>query len=140
MEKMDFIILSASGRYMMLININQPLLLISATRKDHNRASGLWGFVIMFSKVIEFGDTAFIVLRKQELKFIHYYHHVVTAVSWWYMYPFYEPAQMWYVVMNSFVHSLMYPYFALRVNFSYCYILSTKHFLFFIFTFLGNEN
>ncbi|KAG4081199.1 hypothetical protein HA402_003226 [Bradysia odoriphaga] len=80
----------------------------------HTGASALWGFVIMVSKVFEFGDTAFIVLRKQELKFIHYYHHVVTAISWAYMYPFYEPIQMWFVVMNAFVHSLMYPYYALR--------------------------
>lgn len=71
----------------------------------------------MVSKVFEFGDTAFVVLRKQDLKFIHYYHHVVTAVGWWYMYPYYEPVQMWFVVMNSFVHSLMYPYYALRVSF-----------------------
>ncbi|KAJ6634798.1 Elongation of very long chain fatty acids protein 6 [Pseudolycoriella hygida] len=82
--------------------------------KNHNSATALSGFVIMVSKVVEFGDTAFIVLRKQDLKFIHYYHHVVTAVSWWYMYSYYEPVQAWYVVMNAFVHSLMYPYFALR--------------------------
>lgn len=65
------------------------------TRKDHGRGSAFWGFVILVSKVFEFGDTAFVVLRKQDLKFIHYYHHVVTAVSWWYMYPYYEPIQMW---------------------------------------------
>lgn len=31
------------------------------------------------------------------------------------MYSHYEPIQIWYVAMNAFVHSVMYPYFALRV-------------------------
>lgn len=30
------------------------------------------------------------------------------------MYHWYEPAQQWYVVMNSFVHSFMYTYYALK--------------------------
>lgn len=32
------------------------------------------------------------------------------------MYTSYEPVQLWYLVMNSFVHSLMYSYYALRVS------------------------
>lgn len=32
------------------------------------------------------------------------------------MYAYYEPNQLWYIVMNSFVHSLMYTYYALRVK------------------------
>lgn len=73
----------------------------------------------MISKVVEFGDTAFIVLRKKDLKFIHYYHHVVTAVSCWHFYPYYEPMQIFYGTMNAFVHSLMYPYYTLRVTFRF---------------------
>lgn len=42
------------------------------------------------------------------------YHHVTTLMSWWVMYHWYEPAQQWYVVMNSFVHSFMYTYYALK--------------------------
>lgn len=34
------------------------------TRKFHTRPTAFWGFVIMVSKVVEFGDTAFVVLRK----------------------------------------------------------------------------
>jgi len=82
--------------------------------KDHNPATAFWSFVLLLSKVIELGDTAFIVLRKQNLVFLHWYHHVTTLMSWWVMYQWYEPNQLWYIVMNSFVHSLMYTYFALR--------------------------
>jgi len=81
---------------------------------EHNGATAFWSFVLALSKIIELGDTAFIVLRKQNLLFLHWYHHVTTLMSWWVMYHWYEPAQQWYVVMNSFVHSFMYTYYALR--------------------------
>jgi elongation of very long chain fatty acids protein 6 len=80
----------------------------------HNGATAFWSFVLLLSKVVELGDTAFIVLRKQNLLFLHWYHHVTTLMSWWVMYNWYEPVQMWYIVMNSFVHSFMYSYYALR--------------------------
>jgi len=80
----------------------------------HNGATAFWSFVLLLSKVVELGDTAFIVLRKQNLLFLHWYHHVTTLMSWWIMYYHYEPVQMWYIVMNSFVHSWMYSYYALR--------------------------
>jgi len=81
---------------------------------EHNGATAFWSWVLALSKVIELGDTAFIVLRKQNLLFLHWYHHVTTLMSWWVMYSWYEPVQQWYVVMNSFVHSFMYSYYALR--------------------------
>lgn len=82
--------------------------------KEHNHATAFWSFVLLVSKVFELGDTAFIVLRKQKLVFLHWYHHVTTLMSWWVMYSYYEPNQLWYIVMNSFVHSFMYTYYALR--------------------------
>lgn len=85
-------------------------------RKEHNHATAFWSWVLLMSKVVELGDTAFIVLRKQNLMFLHWYHHVTTLMSWWVMYHWYEPNQLWYIVMNSFVHSLMYSYYALRVK------------------------
>lgn len=85
-------------------------------RKAHNHATAFWSYILLLSKVIELGDTAFIVLRKQKLVFLHWYHHVTTLMSWWVMYSYYEPNQLWYIVMNSFVHSLMYTYYALRVK------------------------
>jgi len=80
----------------------------------HNPATAFWSFMMLVSKLIEFGDTVFIVLRKQNLIFLHWYHHVTTLVSWWLMYASYEPNQLWYIVMNSFVHSIMYFYYFLK--------------------------
>jgi len=37
------------------------------------------------------------------------------------MYEAYEPNQLWYIVMNSFIHGLMYSYYALKVDGSAIY-------------------
>ena len=63
-------------------------------------------------------DTIFIVLRKQQLIFLHYYHHLVTMLFCWYANqhgillancgPFY------FSLMNYGVHMTMYAHYALR--------------------------
>jgi len=40
-----------------------------------------WHLLFSWSKVIEFGDTLFIILRKQKLINLHWIHHIVTLIS-----------------------------------------------------------
>ncbi|KAI1304132.1 putative fatty acid elongation protein 3 [Halotydeus destructor] len=75
---------------------------------------GYWTLVFMLSKIPEFVDTLFIVLRKKPLIFLHYYHHVETCWLCFFGYPTYSPMARWPVLMNYPVHSLMYTYYALR--------------------------
>ena len=44
----------------------------------------LWAFLFSFSKIFELGDTAFIVLRKVPLSFLHWYHHATVLFYAWY--------------------------------------------------------
>lgn len=74
----------------------------------------LWGVVFISSKVVELGDTAFIVLRKKPLIFLHYYHHVTVMVYCWFSLsrgPS-TPGQTFGAV-NCLVHCFMYTYYAL---------------------------
>ncbi|CAL8091678.1 unnamed protein product [Orchesella dallaii] len=73
-----------------------------------------WAIAFAVSKFVELGDTLFIVLRKRPLIFLQWYHHLVTLLVVWTTAPFVEPIVRWYGVLNAGVHSLMYPYFALR--------------------------
>ena len=65
-------------------------------------------------QVPELGDTIFIVLRKQKLIFLHWYHHITVLIYCWYSFSQYTAPARWFVVMNFIVHSIMYTYYAFR--------------------------
>jgi len=73
-----------------------------------------WGPLFTISKVVEFVDTMFIVLRKQKLIFLHWYHHATVSVYCWWMYGNQLPGGVVFMTVNIFVHSVMYTYYALR--------------------------
>lgn len=73
-----------------------------------------WSALFTLSKVLELGDTVFIVLRKQPLIFLHWYHHITVLVYVWYSYTDHTAPGRWFMVMNYTVHSLMYTYYTLR--------------------------
>lgn len=72
-----------------------------------------WGFMFTVSKVYELGDTMFIILRKRQLIFLHWYHHITVLIYVWYSYPEHTAPGRWFMVMNYIVHSFMYTYYAL---------------------------
>jgi len=76
-------------------------------------ASGLWTFLFIVSKTPELIDTAFIVLRKRPLIFLHWYHHCTVLLFCWHSYATRSGSGLWFVTMNSTVHSIMYYYFYL---------------------------
>jgi elongation of very long chain fatty acids protein 6 len=78
------------------------------------KPSGFWTWMFTLSKVPELGDTVFIVLRKQNLIFLHWYHHITVLLFTWFTYSEYTAPARWFVDMNYLVHSLMYSYYALR--------------------------
>lgn len=74
----------------------------------------IWCYLFGLSKILELGDTAFIVLRKSPLRFLHWYHHITVLI--YTMYGITEPNAIGIIfgAMNYFVHSLMYTYYACR--------------------------
>uniref|UniRef100_A0A8B9DJV0 Elongation of very long chain fatty acids protein n=1 Tax=Anser cygnoides TaxID=8845 RepID=A0A8B9DJV0_ANSCY len=76
--------------------------------------SKLWAYLFALSKVLELGDTVFIVLRKQKLIFLHWYHHIATLIYAWYAYKEMVPGGGWFAVMNFSVHTFMYSYYSVR--------------------------
>ena len=50
------------------------------------------------SKLPELGDTLFIVLRKQQLIFLHWYHHITVFIYVWYSYAGHTAPGRWFMV------------------------------------------
>jgi len=74
-------------------------------------ATGLWTYLFVFSKIPELFDTAFIVLGKRKLIFLHWYHHVTVLLFCWHSYAYVSSAGVWFIAMNYTVHAVMYAYF-----------------------------
>ncbi|CAH2321857.1 elongation of very long chain fatty acids 6 [Pelobates cultripes] len=76
--------------------------------------SKFWAYAFVLSKVPELGDTLFIVLRKQKLIFLHWYHHITVLLYTWYTYKDTVAGGGWFMTMNFTVHAFMYSYYTLR--------------------------
>ena len=76
--------------------------------------AGFWAFMFCLSKLPELVDTLFIVIRKQQLIFLHWYHHATVLVYCWFSYKDFTSTGRWFMVMNYFVHSMMYTYYACK--------------------------
>ncbi|CAF0714761.1 unnamed protein product [Brachionus calyciflorus] len=76
--------------------------------------TGFWAFMFIMSKLPELIDTVFIVFRKQELIFLHWYHHATVLIYCWYSYSDFSASGRWFMTMNYLVHSIMYSYYACK--------------------------
>ena len=66
-----------------------------------------------FSKLVEFGDTIFLIFRGNTPEFLHWYHHISIALFSWRSYNVGVDTVLWSSFSNSFIHTIMYMYFAL---------------------------
>eukprot|EP00918_Siedleckia_nematoides_P081277 GHVU01178270.1.p1 GENE.GHVU01178270.1~~GHVU01178270.1.p1 ORF type:complete len:323 (-),score=52.31 GHVU01178270.1:563-1531(-) len=74
-------------------------------------------FVFYMSKVLDFCDTAFIILRHKwrQMSFLHVYHHMATFFVYWINTNVsYDGDVFLTVALNGFVHVVMYSYYLLR--------------------------
>ncbi|CAG0878925.1 unnamed protein product [Darwinula stevensoni] len=74
----------------------------------------VWAILFVFSKVIELGDTAFIVLRKQSFLFRHWYHHITVLLYTWYSCAQLVPTARFFIILNALAHTFTYPYYTAR--------------------------
>ncbi|KYO47158.1 elongation of very long chain fatty acids protein 5 isoform B [Alligator mississippiensis] len=74
----------------------------------------LWWYY--FSKLIEFMDTFFFILRKNnhQITFLHVYHHATMLNIWWFVMNWVPCGHSYFgATLNSFIHVLMYSYYGL---------------------------
>ncbi|XP_020809579.1 elongation of very long chain fatty acids protein 4 [Drosophila serrata] len=87
---------------------------VSYSPHEMRIAAAFWWFYI--SKILEFADTAFFILRHKwrQLSFLHVYHHSSMFVMCWITVKW-LPTGSSYVLgtINSLVHIIMYSYYAM---------------------------
>ncbi len=118
-------VLSMMGTYVMVPELYRYLtergyVASVCTTAIHNQPMlSFWALIFVLSKIFEFGDTFFIIVRKTPLRFLHWYHHVTVCIISWYSLSISSTSAHWYCAMNFSVHSIMYSYYllkALKVN------------------------
>ena len=83
------------------------------TEKNKNNVVAAHIIILFgFSKFFEFIDTIFVVTRKSQLEFIHWYHHIVTCLYCWHG-SYISKSGGYFALMNLSVHAIMYFYYGL---------------------------
>jgi len=85
----------------------------------HRGALYVWLFNA--TKIIEWTDTLFLILKKRPVIFLHWFHHITTMLYCWHATLYSYKADCsgaWFASMNMFVHWIMYGYYGLRTLYS----------------------
>jgi len=81
---------------------------------QHKQALAIWGWLFAMSKVLQLGDTAFIVLQKKPVKFWHWFHHAATLYLVWSISVFPSGLHKYFMAINVFAQSFMYSKYAMK--------------------------
>ena len=111
---------SAYGAYHILRYIyNTPMTFhVSVCNHELLYTSEVAWIIAAFNgtKIFEWLDTLFLILRKKKIIFLHWFHHLLTFLYCWHatLYSYRSDASgMWFAGMNLIVHAIMYMYYAL---------------------------
>ena len=78
-----------------------------------NGTAGALTHTFMWSKFFELVDTVFLVLRKKDVIFLHWYHHITVLLFCWETLQVNPSYGFWFCAMNYTVHAIMYSYYFL---------------------------
>lgn len=91
-----------------IFNKDNPLLLNNFDENIYIK-----NFILLhaFSKVIDFIDTAILIVSGKKLYFLHTYHHFSIGLIWFYLYNENINSVYFGAMINSIVHTVMYFYY-----------------------------
>ena len=76
-------------------------------------------YIYTSTKILEWIDTLFLVLRKRKIIFLHWFHHLFTMIYCWHKLYYtidYDFSGLYFSSVNLFVHGIMYMYYALKIK------------------------
>lgn len=77
-----------------------------------NNHLGYWGYLFYLSKFYEILDTIIILMKGRRSSLLQTYHHAGAMITMWSGINYSATAIWIFVVFNSFIHSIMYAYYA----------------------------
>ena len=101
--------------YDMMFNIGWRKASCGLLAKEYDNAYGFWCFLFYLSKYYEYVDTYIVIWKKRRPIFLQKFHHVGAAIGMWLVVTTRATCGYIFVVENSFIHSIMYLYYALSV-------------------------
>jgi len=75
---------------------------------------GYWFLLFVLGKMMEFGDTIFLLMSGRRVMFLHWFHHATVLPCCWYALLARIPMLAPCTTINYCVHAVMYSYFALN--------------------------
>ncbi|KAF9110663.1 hypothetical protein BGX27_006036 [Mortierella sp. AM989] len=81
-------------------------------RSFWNNSLGYWGYIFYLSKFYEVIDTIIIILKGRRSSLLQTYHHAGAMITMWTGIRYQATAIWIFVIFNSFIHSIMYCYYA----------------------------
>jgi hypothetical protein len=76
---------------------------------------GYWSYLFYLSKYYEFIDTFIVMWKGRRPIFLQKYHHIGAVIGLWIIICSKSTAGYIFMVLNSFIHTIMYAYYALTV-------------------------
>ena len=80
-----------------------------------NPTFAFWNYLFYLSKYYEFIDTFIVILKGKKPSFLQMYHHIGAVIGMWLICITGSVGPLFFTVTNSFIHSIMYSYYALTV-------------------------
>ena len=90
----------------------------SSTNIENQKNSQLVCFIFCYTKILEWIDTFFLVIKKRKIIFLHWFHHLITmlyclhAINYT---AYFDYSGFIFTTVNLFVHAIMYFYYAIKV-------------------------
>eukprot|EP01083_Nonionella_stella_P066563 175369_1 len=78
---------------------------------EHWDRVSLWSWLFYLSKIYEFVDTFTVIAKNRRPIMLQTFHHVGAVVIMWGLMKLNVPTMLVFVLMNSFVHTVMYFYY-----------------------------
>merc|ERR1712137_1526307 len=72
-----------------------------------------WIYIFDLSKFAELFDTLFLILRKKNPPFLHWFHHATVLLYCWFASYYHTVIGFNFTIINAFVHTFMYFYYFL---------------------------